>query len=80
MGNQDGEAEWTQPTNPTVAHGLELDASKEGLEPNYLGVSTGSILTQEEQKHVTNYIGLLVAFLALKRTVDVDPVPRAGAM
>ena len=45
---------------------LESDASKEGWGANYLGVSTGGLWTQEEQKHHINYLELLAAFLALK--------------
>ena len=44
---------------------LESDASKEGWGVNYLGVSTGGLWTQEEQKHHINYLELLAAFLAL---------------
>ena len=45
---------------------LESDASKEGWGANHLGVSTGGLWTQEEQKHHINYLELLAAFLALK--------------
>ena len=45
---------------------LQSDASMEGWEANNLGVSTGSLWTQEEQRHHINYLELLAAFLALK--------------
>ena len=48
---------------------LELDASKEGWGANHLGVSTGVLWTQEEQRHHINYLELLAAFLALKTFV-----------
>ena len=45
---------------------LESDAPKEGWGANNLGVSTGCLWTQEEQRHHINYLELLAAFLALK--------------
>ena len=45
---------------------LESNASKEGWGANNLGVSTGGLWTQEEQRHHINYLEILAVFLALK--------------
>ena len=47
---------------------LESDTSKKGWGANHLGVSTGGLWTQEEQKHHINYLSLPAALSSISNT------------